>query len=120
MRSTLQWPPWLRAWPPRRWRGLPPSCRSLPSQRRWCLESAPLSAQRVARGLCVRLQVATGDSLHRILTSPKCSYDRLDHISGDVYLAYMATLRCTRCGQDREKMAFQPFQNDLGKRAYEE
>jgi len=32
----------------------------------------------------------------------------------------MATLHCTRCDLDREAMAFQPFQNDLGRRAYEE
>jgi len=31
----------------------------------------------------------------------------------------MVTLHCTRCGLDRERMAFQPFQNDLGRRAYE-
>jgi Fe-S cluster biosynthesis and repair protein YggX len=35
-------------------------------------------------------------------------------------LPRMATLHCTRCGLDRERMAFQPFQNDLGRRAYEE
>ncbi len=32
----------------------------------------------------------------------------------------MATLHCTRCGLDQEPMAFQPFQNDLGRRAYAE
>ena len=32
----------------------------------------------------------------------------------------MATLHCTRCGLERERMAFQPFQNDLGRRAYAE
>ncbi len=32
----------------------------------------------------------------------------------------MATVLCTRCGLDRERMAFQPFQTDLGKRAFEE
>jgi Fe-S cluster biosynthesis and repair protein YggX len=26
---------------------------------------------------------------------------------------------CIRCGETREGMAFQPFQNDLGRRAYE-
>ena len=31
----------------------------------------------------------------------------------------MATITCIRCGQTREGMAFQPFQNDLGRRAYE-
>jgi Fe-S cluster biosynthesis and repair protein YggX len=30
------------------------------------------------------------------------------------------TLHCTRCGLDRERMAFQPFQNELGRKAYEE
>jgi Fe-S cluster biosynthesis and repair protein YggX len=44
----------------------------------------------------------------------------LDHTQGDAYFARMTTLHCTRCGQDREPMAFQPFQNELGKRAYEE
>jgi Fe-S cluster biosynthesis and repair protein YggX len=32
----------------------------------------------------------------------------------------MATLHCTRCGQDRDAMAFQPFQNDLGRRVFQE
>jgi Fe-S cluster biosynthesis and repair protein YggX len=32
----------------------------------------------------------------------------------------MATLQCTRCGLNRDRMAFQPFQNELGRRAYEE
>ena len=32
----------------------------------------------------------------------------------------MSDLTCTRCGQTRARMAFQPFQNDLGKRAFEE
>jgi Fe-S cluster biosynthesis and repair protein YggX len=32
----------------------------------------------------------------------------------------MATVHCSRCGQDREGLAFQPFQNQLGRRAYEE
>jgi Fe-S cluster biosynthesis and repair protein YggX len=32
----------------------------------------------------------------------------------------MATFHCTRCGLEREPMAFQPFQNDLGKRAFEQ
>jgi Fe-S cluster biosynthesis and repair protein YggX len=35
-------------------------------------------------------------------------------------LPCMVTLHCTRCGLDREGMAFQPFQNDLGRRAFEE
>ena len=45
---------------------------------------------------------------------------RLDHASGDVYFDSMTTVHCARCGLDRDRMAFQPFQNDLGKRAYEE
>ena len=32
----------------------------------------------------------------------------------------MAPIHCSRCGQDRERMAFQPFQNDIGRRAYEQ
>ncbi|MGH7509881.1 MAG: oxidative damage protection protein [Gemmatimonadales bacterium] len=32
----------------------------------------------------------------------------------------MVTLHCTRCGLDRDRMAFQPFQNELGRRAYDE
>ena len=32
----------------------------------------------------------------------------------------MTTLHCTRCGQDRERMAFQPFQNELGRRAFDQ
>ena len=32
----------------------------------------------------------------------------------------MAQVHCTRCGETRDGMAFQPFQNDLGKRAYAE
>ncbi len=32
----------------------------------------------------------------------------------------MATITCTRCGQNRDQMSFRPFQNDLGKRAFEE
>ena len=45
---------------------------------------------------------------------------RLDHTRSDVYLARMANVHCARCGLERERMAFQPFQNDLGKRAYDE
>lgn len=45
---------------------------------------------------------------------------RLDHTLGDVYLARMSTVHCARCGLERDKMAFQPFQNELGKRAYDE
>jgi Fe-S cluster biosynthesis and repair protein YggX len=32
----------------------------------------------------------------------------------------MATVTCIRCGETREGMAFQPFQNELGRRAYEQ
>lgn len=32
----------------------------------------------------------------------------------------MAEIQCTRCGQAREGMAFQPFQNDIGRRAYQQ
>ncbi|MGH7525563.1 MAG: oxidative damage protection protein [Gemmatimonadales bacterium] len=32
----------------------------------------------------------------------------------------MPTIQCTRCGQTRDAMAFQPFQNDLGRRAFEQ
>lgn len=32
----------------------------------------------------------------------------------------MSQISCARCGQTRDKMSFQPFQNDLGRRAFEE
>ena len=32
----------------------------------------------------------------------------------------MATVHCARCGLERDRMAFQPFPNELGKRAYDE
>ncbi len=32
----------------------------------------------------------------------------------------MAMVTCNRCGETREGMAFQPFQNELGRRAYEQ
>lgn len=32
----------------------------------------------------------------------------------------MATVTCSRCGETREGLAFQPFQNDLGRRAFQE
>jgi Fe-S cluster biosynthesis and repair protein YggX len=32
----------------------------------------------------------------------------------------MATVSCARCGQTRDQMAFRPFQNDLGLRAFEQ
>ena len=44
----------------------------------------------------------------------------LDHTWSDVYLAPMTNVTCARCGLERERMAFQPFQNDLGKKVYEE
>lgn len=34
--------------------------------------------------------------------------------------AHMATVTCTRCGETRDRMAFQPFQNELGRRAFDE
>ena len=49
-----------------------------------------------------------------------CAARRLDHTPGDVYLARMSTVLCARCGLERDKMAFQPFQSELGKRAYDE
>lgn len=44
----------------------------------------------------------------------------LDHIPGAAYLATMNTVQCIRCGIDRDRMAFQPFQSELGKRAFEQ
>jgi Fe-S cluster biosynthesis and repair protein YggX len=32
----------------------------------------------------------------------------------------MSTLTCLRCGQQRERIPFQPFPTDLGRRVYEE
>ena len=32
----------------------------------------------------------------------------------------MADITCSRCGQTRAQMSFQPFQNELGKRVYQE
>ena len=32
----------------------------------------------------------------------------------------MATISCTRCGQTREQMPFQPFPTDLGRRVFGE
>jgi Fe-S cluster biosynthesis and repair protein YggX len=32
----------------------------------------------------------------------------------------MATVPCIRCGNERERMAFQPFPSPLGRRAYDE
>lgn len=31
----------------------------------------------------------------------------------------MPTIPCARCGQERERQAFQLFRNDLGRRAFE-
>jgi Fe-S cluster biosynthesis and repair protein YggX len=36
------------------------------------------------------------------------------------YDSAMATVHCVRCGQERERMAFQPFPNELGRRAFAE
>jgi Fe-S cluster biosynthesis and repair protein YggX len=32
----------------------------------------------------------------------------------------MSTVHCVRCGQDRNRMAFKPFQTELGQRAYDQ
>lgn len=32
----------------------------------------------------------------------------------------MATITCTRCGQERDQIAFQPFPNERGRRIYSE
>jgi Fe-S cluster biosynthesis and repair protein YggX len=32
----------------------------------------------------------------------------------------MATIQCARCGQQQDRMAFKPFQNDLGQRTYDQ
>jgi Fe-S cluster biosynthesis and repair protein YggX len=32
----------------------------------------------------------------------------------------MSTVQCVRCGQDRNRMAFKPFQTDLGQRVYDQ
>jgi Fe-S cluster biosynthesis and repair protein YggX len=32
----------------------------------------------------------------------------------------MPTVHCVRCGQERDRMAFQPFANELGRRAFAE
>lgn len=32
----------------------------------------------------------------------------------------MTTVTCVRCGETRTRMPFQPFQNELGLRAYQE
>lgn len=36
------------------------------------------------------------------------------------YFFVMSDISCSRCGQTREQMSFQPFQNDLGRRLYAE
>lgn len=36
------------------------------------------------------------------------------------YFDAMSTIQCVRCRLDRAPMAFQPFQNELGKRAFEQ
>ena len=36
------------------------------------------------------------------------------------YFFIMAEITCTRCGQTREQMSFQPFQNELGRKLYAE
>ncbi|NNG15147.1 MAG: oxidative damage protection protein [Gemmatimonadales bacterium] len=32
----------------------------------------------------------------------------------------MATIDCTKCGRTGDRVAFRPFQNDLGRRVYDE
>jgi Fe-S cluster biosynthesis and repair protein YggX len=41
-------------------------------------------------------------------------------VAGEVYFAPMPTVKCVRCGQERDGVAFRPFPNDLGKRVYEQ
>ena len=36
------------------------------------------------------------------------------------YFFVMTDITCTRCGQTREQMGFQPFQNELGRKLYAE
>jgi len=36
------------------------------------------------------------------------------------YFFVMSEIACTRCGQTREQMSFQPFQNELGRKLYAE
>ena len=36
------------------------------------------------------------------------------------YFFVMSDIACTRCGQTREQMSFQPFQNELGRKLYAE
>jgi len=36
------------------------------------------------------------------------------------YFFVMPHIACTRCGQTRDQMAFQPFQNELGRKLYAE
>ncbi|MBP2646485.1 MAG: hypothetical protein H6Q77_109 [Gemmatimonadetes bacterium] len=36
------------------------------------------------------------------------------------YFFVMPHINCTRCGQTRDQMSFQPFQNELGRRLYQE
>ena len=40
--------------------------------------------------------------------------------AGPGYLPAMPDITCVRCGQTRDQMAFRPFQNELGRRAFEE
>ena len=36
------------------------------------------------------------------------------------YFFVMPEITCKRCGQTRDQMSFQPFQNELGRRLYQE
>jgi Fe-S cluster biosynthesis and repair protein YggX len=40
--------------------------------------------------------------------------------AGSRYFQGMTTVSCVRCGQTREQMAFRPFQNELGLRAFDQ
>lgn len=44
----------------------------------------------------------------------------LSQVPAPRYDSGMAILHCVRCGQEREGMAFQPFANELGRRAFAE
>ena len=46
--------------------------------------------------------------------------DRKSSVLGNGLSSCMSTVLCTRCGQERDQLAFRPFQNDLGLRVYEQ
>ncbi len=45
---------------------------------------------------------------------------RLSHDPRPGYDSAMPTVHCVRCGQERDRMAFQPFSNELGRRVFSE